>query len=100
MLHSLNQGKSEFAATNLVPNESNEGQPNESQSKIFKLPTEEIVEFKGKRYKIHHEYQDSGENLIEVLKKHLLKNSKNLTIIRFCVTMMKLIFLVNAEPKF
>jgi hypothetical protein len=83
MLYSLNQEKSEFTATNLVPNESdesqsNEGQPNESQSKIFKLPTEEIVEFKGERYKIRHEYQDSGDDLIEVMKKYLLKKLEKL----------------------
>jgi hypothetical protein len=70
MLHSLNQGKSEFTDTNL--------ESDERQSKIFKLPTEEIVEFKGERYKIRHEYQDSGDDLIEVMKKYLLKKLEKL----------------------
>ncbi|MDR2074050.1 MAG: hypothetical protein LBP36_01625 [Oscillospiraceae bacterium] len=47
-------------------------------TKILELPTEEIVEFKGERYRIRHKYQDSGDDLVEVLKKQLLKKLEEL----------------------
>ena len=39
----------------------------------FELLTEEVIEYKGMRYKIRHKYQSSGEDLIDILKKQLLK---------------------------
>jgi hypothetical protein len=44
----------------------------------FKLPTKEIVEYKGERYIIKRTYQESGDDLKEVLKKRLLKNIENI----------------------
>lgn len=40
---------------------------------ILKLPQNEKFDYKGMRYIIRHTYKNSGENLINVLKKQLLK---------------------------
>ena len=46
----------------------------------FELENEEITCYKGIRYIVKHTYQNSGENLMNVLKKQLLKTLESLDI--------------------
>ena len=46
----------------------------------FNLPGRETVCYKGIRYVVKHTYQNSGDNLMSVLKKQLLKSLEALDI--------------------
>lgn len=50
------------------------------KSNEVKLPSGQAVCYKGTRYIVKHTYQNSGEDLMSVLKKQLLKNLETLDI--------------------